>query len=242
MTPCNGSEEIISAATHRLAAAKKWEASAAHMLKAARKEVRDAELFFEAMEKRCRAMEVNDGSVVQVQSTTTTNNNNRANINESDDGDMSSDDEDHDLEIENSSGNSSSNNNKHILSSACHVVVFGCGMHVINGDYRCCGTCDDVPMFCKDNFIIFRCMISDRTRRWFLSKVPEGVNPGTNQDVDFYTAHANDLDHLPPRNNWVVRNNEAGQIDREGSLVVVAYAQHHARGVHTNSHTTHAIH
>ena len=58
-----------------------------------------------------------------------------------------------------------------------------------------CKSCD-VAKYCKIgmwnneniNFSLFRCKLSDETRRWYISIVPKNIQPGTNKDVDFYST------------------------------------------------------
>lgn len=51
-------------------------------------------------------------------------------------------------------------------------------------------------------------------RRWYISIVPPGANPGTTKDVDFYAAPTNFDDsfddNLPPMANWIVCMQNAG--------------------------------
>jgi ubiquitin carboxyl-terminal hydrolase 9/24 len=92
-----------------------------------------------------------------------------------------------------------------------HVVVEGCGVPVINGTYKRHGSCDGVPKYCRsavwndkeEDFMLFRCKLSDESRRWYISVVPGNVHPGTTKDIDFYWAPANmSSSKLPPQNRW----------------------------------------
>ena len=50
-------------------------------------------------------------------------------------------------------------------------------------------------------------------RWWFISIVPTGCNPGTDEDIDFYNNKSsinNNSSCLPPSKNWAV--------DRAGSM------------------------
>eukprot|EP00804_Cyclotella_cryptica_P003556 CCRYP_002177-RC/>CCRYP_002177-RC protein AED:0.09 eAED:0.09 QI:151/1/1/1/0.8/0.83/6/655/3175 len=60
------------------------------------------------------------------------------------------------------------------------ILVEGCGIPDINGVYKRCGHCDDVPKYSKtgvwdgreEDFMLFRCKLTDNTRRWYISIVP----------------------------------------------------------------------
>lgn len=61
------------------------------------------------------------------------------------------------------------------------VSVEGCGIQDINGVYVRSGHCDEVPRYSKQgkwdgkevDFMLFRCKLSDNTRRWYISIVPD---------------------------------------------------------------------
>jgi ubiquitin carboxyl-terminal hydrolase 9/24 len=60
------------------------------------------------------------------------------------------------------------------------MIVSGCGIADINGLYKKIGHCDEVPKYSKMgrwegnevDFLLFRCKLSDNTRRWYISIVP----------------------------------------------------------------------
>jgi ubiquitin carboxyl-terminal hydrolase 9/24 len=60
------------------------------------------------------------------------------------------------------------------------MIVSGCGIPDINGRYKKIGHCDEVPKYSKtgrwegkeEDFMLFRCKLSDNTRRWYISIVP----------------------------------------------------------------------
>lgn len=66
------------------------------------------------------------------------------------------------------------------LNMCNEVFVKDCGIPQINGTYRRDGFCDDVPKYTKrelwegkeETFMLFRCKLSDNTRRWYISIVP----------------------------------------------------------------------
>jgi hypothetical protein len=50
--------------------------------------------------------------------------------------------------------------------------------------------------------LIMRCQLKNKTLRWFFSIVPEGKNPGTETDIDFYSSQVQS-GALPPTTGWV---------------------------------------
>ncbi|KAL7448632.1 hypothetical protein ACHAWC_000785 [Mediolabrus comicus] len=61
--------------------------------------------------------------------------------------------------------------------------------------------------------MLFRCKLSDGTRRWYISIVPEDGNPGTTQDIDFYAVGLSPgvVDHsIPPRDGWTAFPSNGG--------------------------------
>jgi len=92
------------------------------------------------------------------------------------------------------------------------VIVKGAGIPEVNGSYSSNNKkFDDVARFTKttfwqgreQEFTLFRCVLSNGTRRWYISIIPIGQKPGTNKDMDFYvcvaTGHANEV---PQSHNW----------------------------------------
>lgn len=51
---------------------------------------------------------------------------------------------------------------------------------------------------------IYRCRMQNKTMQWFISIVPENVNPGTSADNDLYYSTANEIDGngCPPILDW----------------------------------------
>mmetsp|Transcript_11016 Transcript_11016/g.20544 ORF Transcript_11016/g.20544 Transcript_11016/m.20544 type:complete len:365 (-) Transcript_11016:2089-3183(-) len=100
------------------------------------------------------------------------------------------------------------------------VVVRGCGVPEINGVYTRAGSFDGVPKYSQsvryngrdEEFSLFRCRLTDNTRRWYISIVPMSSHPGTTRDIDFYAAvpSPSDAMDLPPRKNWMCIPNSGG--------------------------------
>jgi len=92
------------------------------------------------------------------------------------------------------------------------VVVKGAGLDAINGIYVCHNKkFDSVSKFTKRGlfngasceFTLFRCVLSDNTRRWYISIVPENSKPGTNADVDFYyCTSSGTVNEIPHGYDW----------------------------------------
>lgn len=83
------------------------------------------------------------------------------------------DDSDDDFEDDNSNHNYGSDEYP-------EVVVKNCGVPSINGVYKRIGHCDNAPKYSKTalhegetvDFLLFRCRLSDNSRRWYISIVP----------------------------------------------------------------------
>jgi hypothetical protein len=102
----------------------------------------------------------------------------------------------------------------------CHhsdgAVVEGAGLLEINGHYmKARDKWDDAPKYIKHaqyngedvQFTLFRCQLTDSSRRWYLSIVPaSALHPGTNRDIDFYcTLPSFDIhERTPPRDDWML--------------------------------------
>ena len=97
------------------------------------------------------------------------------------------------------------------------MIVQNCGTPEINGTYKRAGSHDGVSKFTKrcfydgkdDEFSLFRCKLTDNTKRWYISIVPMNSHPGTSKDIDFYTAFTDD--NHPPRHNWQLAVNSKGK-------------------------------
>ena len=92
------------------------------------------------------------------------------------------------------------------------MIVDGCGVAEINGVYKKKGIVDDCPKYVHtaryrgrdEEFHLFRCKLTDNTRRWYISIVPPGAHPGTTKDIDFYAAVPSKAgDVFPPEKNWM---------------------------------------
>jgi hypothetical protein len=91
------------------------------------------------------------------------------------------------------------------------VIVSGAGLDCVNGIYVHKNSLDGVKKFEKtgvwngreEMFHLFRCRLSDKTRRWYISIVPRNIQPGSNKDIDFYCAKALDEpNEVPDKLVW----------------------------------------
>eukprot|EP00985_Skeletonema_marinoi_P010260 scaffold4834_cov179-Skeletonema_marinoi.AAC.5 len=103
------------------------------------------------------------------------------------------------------------------------MTVEGAGLREINGTYSRTGQNDYVSKFMNTSryngrsveIMLFRCKLTDETRRWYISIVPENTHPGTRQDIDFYAVNPSQqhsvLDpNIPPRDGWMAIPSSGG--------------------------------
>lgn len=109
--------------------------------------------------------------------------------------------------------------NEEALIKETIVVVSGAGVPEVNGEYHFrefgaygagsyyrVGTYMGKPAY----FTIYKWKMKNRDFHWFISKTPEGKNPGTAEDIDFYSVLFDDRlrePYLPPK-KWDLRNND----------------------------------
>ena len=94
--------------------------------------------------------------------------------------------------------------------NAGKVIARGAGVPAVNGVYIYSDSCDGVGKYMKEGtwkgqkqvFSLFRCQLSDHTRRWYISIVPKSHVPGTNKDIDFYSAPAVNNERETPPEQW----------------------------------------
>jgi len=57
----------------------------------------------------------------------------------------------------------------------------------------------------EQKFGLFRCRLSDNSKRWYISIVPKNNNPGTSKDIDFYFQVATgEATELPGMSHWAL--------------------------------------
>jgi len=91
------------------------------------------------------------------------------------------------------------------------IIVSKAGLAEINGVYVRDGSFEKAGKYVKrakwkgndEVFSLFRCNVSNNTKHWYISIVPAGVQPGTNTDIDFYSAPVNHNNpDYPPTHGW----------------------------------------
>ena len=92
------------------------------------------------------------------------------------------------------------------------LQVQGAGIAQVNGIYTRTGSWDQVDLYTKHGifedreevFTLFRCRLSDNSKRWYISIIPRNNNPGTSKDIDFYMATANNnVREVPHNYTWM---------------------------------------
>eukprot|EP00578_Thalassiosira_sp_NH16_P014660 CAMPEP_0181125844 /NCGR_PEP_ID=MMETSP1071-20121207/27281_1 /TAXON_ID=35127 /ORGANISM="Thalassiosira sp., Strain NH16" /LENGTH=362 /DNA_ID=CAMNT_0023211343 /DNA_START=83 /DNA_END=1171 /DNA_ORIENTATION=+ len=101
---------------------------------------------------------------------------------------------------------------KDIEKNCCEdfLVVTGAGTQAINGMYTKAGSHDGVPKYTKH--VMYQG--SDKTvalyrwsgRVWYISIIPRDGSPGTDDDIDFYSAPVHESEVIPPRTGWLLAN------------------------------------
>lgn len=98
------------------------------------------------------------------------------------------------------------------------AVVSGAGIQQVNGHYYFSRILNDSAVFIKPPFVfkyertnlnLYRCKMTNGNYCWFISHVTEGKDPGTANDIDYYSApspyserNKNSNDMLPPVTGW----------------------------------------
>jgi hypothetical protein len=117
-------------------------------------------------------------------------------------------------------------NNGNMPSPAESYTVTGAGSPIVNGVYQYKGEFDGVPMYTKraegdsqSTFTLYRCTLNSGVKRWYISDVMTGQQPGTSADIDYYWAGKEiwQGDPTPPREGWTTSKsesaNDAGPAD-----------------------------
>ena len=91
------------------------------------------------------------------------------------------------------------------------VIVANAGLGLVNGVYRRDGNFESAGKYARHGkwkgsaevFSLFLCNVSNNTKHWYISIVPAGVQPGTNADIDFYSAPmSHERPDFPPTHGW----------------------------------------
>lgn len=86
-----------------------------------------------------------------------------------------------------------------------------CGDPEINGYFTPAGSYEGASKYTKctlyrgqeTEFSLFRCQLTDDTRRWYISIVLMNAHPGPPKDIDFYISPRGGDGSLPPRHDWL---------------------------------------
>lgn len=89
------------------------------------------------------------------------------------------------------------------------MVVERSGVPEVDGEYRFHDFKCNAGYFIRRGtynqksakFTLYKCSLKNGGFQWFISVTPETMDPGTNNDIDFYFAIAKNVDKLPP-NIW----------------------------------------
>lgn len=97
------------------------------------------------------------------------------------------------------------------------VVVTGAGVEEVNGEYHFMEIKNNAGFYerqapfngspTNSRFTLYKCHLKSGGFQWFISITPEGIEPGTSQDVDFYYAVAKAIERLPPQ-IWHIMNTQ----------------------------------
>jgi hypothetical protein len=85
------------------------------------------------------------------------------------------------------------------------VVVEGAGKGEVDGEYTFMTLKNNAGSFERrgmhngllSRFTLYKCSLKNGGFQWFISLTPDGQEPGTTQDIDFYYAIAKNTDKLP---------------------------------------------
>ena len=122
--------------------------------------------------------------------------------------------------------------NDEILMRETVVVVTGAGVPEVNGEYsfRCtiygAGCFQKIGTYMGQpaNFTIYKWKMKNKDHHWFISKTPEGKEPGT-EDIDFYSVlfDVRSRDPLFPPKKWDVK----GEQNSPAPTVTLKYPEFH---------------
>jgi len=92
-----------------------------------------------------------------------------------------------------------------------NVRVSNAGNTDVNGLYTRDGQWEGVTKYSKHGqfkgntckYSLLKCSVSNNTEHWYISVVPAGKEPGTVQDIDFYSAQVTaEYESMPPPTGW----------------------------------------
>lgn len=97
------------------------------------------------------------------------------------------------------------------------MIVENAGMKEVDGEYTYKGMKFHSGMFARSGvfedkqviFTLYKCNIVSNGYQWFISITPEGEQPGTKLDIDFYYALSKANIELLPPTSWFALQNSA---------------------------------
>lgn len=107
-------------------------------------------------------------------------------------------------------------NDDHIVRNT-RVIVEGAGTKEVNGVYTYKGLKFNAGMFTRSGvfedkdvtFTLYKCNVMQNGFQWFISITPDGLEPGSKNDIDFYYALCKAGVELLPPASWGTLQNPA---------------------------------
>ena len=101
------------------------------------------------------------------------------------------------------------------------------GVPEVNGDYLFQSIRHDAGFYARKGtfrgqeatYTLYKCSLKNGGYQWFISITPQGSEPGTADDIDFYYGHAKAHDRLPTM-HWLKMNPDPHHFSREPAPVV----------------------
>jgi hypothetical protein len=102
------------------------------------------------------------------------------------------------------------------------VLVSGAGVPEVNGEYQFvsikfnAGYYGRRAMYAgkEARFTLYKCSLKNGGFQWFISITPDGSEPGSNMDIDFYYAQGKAHERLPPE-YWMRMNPDPHRYSRD---------------------------
>ncbi len=102
------------------------------------------------------------------------------------------------------------------------VLVEHAGIPEVNGEYHFTDVRYNAGFYTRRGrymhkdvqFTLYKCSLKNGGFQWFLSITPDGMEPGTSSDLDFYYAQAKPQDKLPAT-HWLRMNPDPQRISRD---------------------------
>lgn len=126
------------------------------------------------------------------------------------------------------------------------VVVEHAGVVEVNGEYHFRDVRHNAGCYVRKGiyagkevmFTLYKCSLKNGGYQWFLSITPEGFEPGTTNDIDFYYALARPQDKLPP-SVWLRMNPDPQRLSRDPAPSVHNYRVDQAATAHSAAGAEH---